>query len=122
MRPVCPHHPGMRMRLVPSGESLFLMTRSQTSKDRRKEHQKSKAAERLIYRCAVKKCPRVESKFGEVEKYLCRIKGCKNLADPSRVAYSDYICRECNLKRHRERDKFRADKRHGKLKERESNQ
>ena len=105
--PTCPHHPSMRMRLVPSGEPLFIQARSAFSNDKRVQRQKAKKEERLIYRCTFEGCPRVEPKPAAPEKYFCRIYRCKNEADPNRAQISDYICRMHYLKKNNNRTRAR---------------
>ncbi len=104
-RPQCPHHPGTRMRLVPQAEPLFAMTTAKWSSDKRMEKHRAKRDTRLIYRCGIKTCPRVEPHWTwTVEKHLCRVPRCQKLAHPERAERGDYICKEHDAERRKKND------------------
>ena len=110
MRPVCPHHPGTRMRLVSQAEPLFTHTPGRHSTLR--ELRKKGKDERLIYRCGIKACPRVEPHWKDtVEKKLCRQEGCKRLAEPRTNGW--LMCKECynEYQRRRQASRDRSSKR-----------
>ena len=112
MRPTCPHHPSMRMRLVPCGEPLFTHTPGRHSTMR--ELRKRNKDERLIYRCPTKGCPRVEPHMPIVvpEPVMCRRPRCSNIVEASEF-YRGYVCKECRRKDHKIRDAKRKDRTHG---------
>lgn len=88
------------MRLVSQAEPLFTHTPGRHSTLR--EMRNKGKDERLIYRCGIRSCPRVEPHWSEtIERKLCRQKGCKRLAVPTTSGV--VMCRECYLKDARER-------------------